>query len=82
MSFRAQYGEKSTKIILGGLLPLLFILGCVGMCVGYKKLKAYKRTREKHMYSEMQKNRLVCSSHRTITASEYRESVRVSEVHS
>lgn len=63
MSFRAQYGEKSAKILLGGLLPLLLILGCVGTCVGYKKLKEYKRTREKHVYSEMEKNRLVCNSH-------------------
>lgn len=84
MSFRAQYGEKSAKILLGGLLPLLLILGCVGTCVGYKKLKEYKRTREKHVYSEMEKNRLVCNSHWTITASEYRESVyvRVSQVRS
>ena len=65
MSFRAQYEEKSARILLGGLLPLLLILGCVGMCVGYKKLKTYKRAREKHMYSE--KNRLV---YRTISMDE------------
>ena len=42
MSFRNKYGQKSALILLAGVLPIVAIIACAGVCVAYRKCESYR----------------------------------------
>ena len=55
MGFKASYRHKMTCIILGGLLPMVLVVGCIATCILYKKCNTYRIRRERYNQIKEQK---------------------------
>lgn len=57
MSLRDLYSQNSVYFLLGGLLPVFLIAVCVGVCVIWRKVKAYREDGKESNYRELRSTR-------------------------